>query len=125
MRCQQRQPINFLGSLAMKNTVVHIADLGAIPGAPLVPACQSWYGLVKAPCEYFLACILLVLTSPLLLLASLAVKLTSRGPVLYSQTRLGRNGRPYAIYKIRTMYHNCECQSGVCWSTKGDQRVTS
>jgi lipopolysaccharide/colanic/teichoic acid biosynthesis glycosyltransferase len=63
-------------------------------------------------------------TSPLFLLGALAVKLTSRGPVFYSQVRVGKQGRPFNIYKIRTMYHNCERVSGVCWSTKGDPRIT-
>src|SRR6266567_413632 len=51
----------------------------------------------------------------------MAIKLTSRGPIVYSQTRLGRGGRPYTIYKLRTMYHNCEQESGAQWSTNGDQ----
>jgi lipopolysaccharide/colanic/teichoic acid biosynthesis glycosyltransferase len=68
--------------------------------------------------------VLLVLTSPLLLAAVLLVKLTSRGPAIYSQTRLGRKGRPFTIYKVRTMVHDCERQSGPRWSTPGDARVT-
>jgi lipopolysaccharide/colanic/teichoic acid biosynthesis glycosyltransferase len=54
----------------------------------------------------------------------LLVKLTSRGPVFYSQMRLGRNGQPYRIYKIRTMYHNCESLTGPRWSTPDDPRIT-
>ena len=54
----------------------------------------------------------------------LLVKLTSPGPAIYSQTRLGKNGRPFTIYKIRSMTHNCEGQSGARWSTPGDMRVT-
>jgi lipopolysaccharide/colanic/teichoic acid biosynthesis glycosyltransferase len=71
-----------------------------------------------------LALLLLIATAPLVLVAAVLVKLTSRGPVFYSQTRLGRNGRPYAIWKLRTMLHNCECWSGPQWSTAGDPRVT-
>src|SRR5262245_27979563 len=66
----------------------------------------------------------LVVTAPLIGLAMLAVRLTSRGPVIYTQTRLGRFGRPFTIYKIRSMTHDCEKQSGVKWSNKGDSRVT-
>ena len=61
---------------------------------------------------------------PLIGLAALAVKLTSRGPILYSQTRLGLHGKPFTIFKIRTMQHNCETQSGARWSTPGDPRIT-
>lgn len=61
---------------------------------------------------------------PIIAVAGAAVKLTSRGPMLYSQIRAGRGGRPFRIYKLRTMHHNCESESGACWSTKGDPRVT-
>ena len=53
------------------------------------------------------------------------IKLTSPGPVIYSQTRLGRHGRPFTIYKLRSMTHNCESLTGALWSTPGDCRVTA
>lgn len=84
----------------------------------------AWYGIIKVSGDFLCALVMLILAAPFILLAALAIKLTSRGPVFYSQTRLGRGGRPYRIYKLRTMYHNCERQSGAQWSTKGDQRVT-
>jgi lipopolysaccharide/colanic/teichoic acid biosynthesis glycosyltransferase len=74
--------------------------------------------------DFICAAILLVLTSPLILLISLLVKLTSRGPVFYSQVRAGQGGRPFVLYKIRTMVHNCEKVSGARWSTPGDPRIT-
>jgi lipopolysaccharide/colanic/teichoic acid biosynthesis glycosyltransferase len=66
----------------------------------------------------------LVVSAPVILLSALLVKLTSPGPVFYSQTRVGKKGRPYQIYKLRTMYHNCEKGSGPRWSTPGDPRIT-
>jgi lipopolysaccharide/colanic/teichoic acid biosynthesis glycosyltransferase len=74
--------------------------------------------------EFVIALVLLVLTAPLLLLAALLVKLTSRGPVVYSQTRLGLNGRPFSLFKIRTMIHECESLTGARWSIPGDPRIT-
>lgn len=74
--------------------------------------------------DLVLACCLLVLTAPVMLAAMLLVRLTSYGPMVYSQTRLGRNGKHFTIYKIRTMFNNCERQSGVQWSKPGDSRVT-
>jgi len=85
---------------------------------------RSWYSWVKDPAEFCLALVLLVLASPVILCAMLAVKVTSRGPAFYSQVRFGRQGRPFAVYKIRSMTHECEAQSGICWSTHGDPRVT-
>jgi lipopolysaccharide/colanic/teichoic acid biosynthesis glycosyltransferase len=78
----------------------------------------------KVAFDAALAAVGLVVGAPFLLLAFVLVKLTSRGPFLYSQTRLGLGGKPYTIYKVRTMAHNCESRSGARWSTPGDPRVT-
>jgi lipopolysaccharide/colanic/teichoic acid biosynthesis glycosyltransferase len=85
---------------------------------------QGSYFAFKAILDAVLAAALLLLTSPVLLVCALLVKLTSRGPAFYSQVRLGLGGKPYWIYKLRSMYQNCESQSGVQWSQKGDPRVT-
>jgi lipopolysaccharide/colanic/teichoic acid biosynthesis glycosyltransferase len=71
-----------------------------------------------------LAAVLLVAALPVLAAAALLIKLTSPGPVIYTQTRLGRGGRRFTIYKLRTMRHNCEAASGIRWATRGDPRVT-
>jgi lipopolysaccharide/colanic/teichoic acid biosynthesis glycosyltransferase len=52
------------------------------------------------------------------------VRLTSRGPAFYSQERVGQFGRVFTIYKLRTMYHQCERLTGPKWSVPGDPRVT-
>jgi lipopolysaccharide/colanic/teichoic acid biosynthesis glycosyltransferase len=68
---------------------------------------------------------LLILCAPIILLAVVAVRLTSSGPGLYTQTRLGLHRHPFTIYKIRTMTNNCEATTGACWSAgKSDARVT-
>ena len=79
---------------------------------------------VKLAADVTLAVLLLIPAAPLIVLSALLVKLTSRGPAFYSQVRLGLNGREFRIYKIRTMYHNCEAGTGARWSTPGDPRVT-
>lgn len=61
---------------------------------------------------------------PVVILAGMAVKLSSRGPMFYTQHRAGRGERLFRIVKIRTMRHNCEAESGACWSISGDPRVT-
>jgi lipopolysaccharide/colanic/teichoic acid biosynthesis glycosyltransferase len=85
---------------------------------------KTWYPTCKAVVEFVAAFCLLVLTAPLILLAALLAKLSSRGPALYCQVRLGWGGVPYTIYKIRTMTHQCEKWSGPQWSKAGDPRVT-
>lgn len=84
----------------------------------------SRYARFKAVAEVVAALALLAVAAPLLLLIMILVRLTSRGPALYSQVRLGRDGREYTIYKIRTMFHDCERVSGPRWSTRSDPRVT-
>jgi lipopolysaccharide/colanic/teichoic acid biosynthesis glycosyltransferase len=54
------------------------------------------------------AAVALVVTSPLLLIAAIAIKLESRGPVLYRSTRIGRGGRPFTFLKLRSMVHNAD-----------------
>jgi lipopolysaccharide/colanic/teichoic acid biosynthesis glycosyltransferase len=84
----------------------------------------DWYRSCKRVADRGAALVLLVLGSPVILLACALVKLTSRGPAFYSQTRVGLNGRPFMIYKIRSMYHNCERLTGPRWAARGDRRVT-
>jgi lipopolysaccharide/colanic/teichoic acid biosynthesis glycosyltransferase len=74
--------------------------------------------------EWLFAVTLVLLTAPLMVLLAIAVKLTSSGPAFYSQTRLGRFSRPFRIFKLRTMRHDCEAATGAVWSLPGDVRIT-
>jgi lipopolysaccharide/colanic/teichoic acid biosynthesis glycosyltransferase len=88
------------------------------------PAPEHWFMPWKTAAEFVLALGLLVLAAPCLAVIAAVVRLTSRGPILYKQTRLGKNGRPYTIYKIRTMAQDSESKTGPCWSGPRDPRVT-
>ena len=79
---------------------------------------------VKTFLDWIAAAIILILSSPFVLISALLVKLTSRGPAFYTQMRLGLNGKPYVIYKLRSMYHECEKYSGSKWCSFRDYRVT-
>jgi len=78
----------------------------------------------KSSFDRTVAVVLLIVTGPVVLLAALTVRLTSAGPAFYSQVRVGANGRQFVLWKLRTMYHNCEATSGIRWATRGDKRVT-
>ena len=92
--------------------------------------------------NFLLAAIALIIASPLLILIAIAVKLTSRGPILYAQTRVGLDrrwrstlamherrledlgGQVFTIYKFRTMRVDAERGSGAVWAKENDPRVT-
>ncbi len=67
----------------------------------------------------------LALTWWLMLLTALLVKITSKGPVLFRQERLGRDSRPFMLMKFRTMREDAESLTGPVWATENDPRVTS
>jgi lipopolysaccharide/colanic/teichoic acid biosynthesis glycosyltransferase len=85
---------------------------------------NTWYPAVKTAADFVLALALTVIALPVMACCALIVKLTSRGPAFYTQTRVGQGGRPFTIYKLRTMIHNCESLTGPRWCVPGDPRVT-
>lgn len=83
------------------------------------------YEPMKTVLDVGLGFLLLLACAPLILVAALAVRVTTPGPAFYTQTRVGKGGRLFKIYKLRTMYHNIERVSGIRWSTAGDSRITT
>lgn len=79
---------------------------------------------VKRILDCIIAIFVLVFLSPIYLLAALAIKLDSPGPVIFKQIRLGLRGREFPIYKFRSMVQNAEHTGSGVYSGKGDARVT-
>ena len=71
-----------------------------------------------------LAGLLLLLASPLLALAALAIRLESRGHVFYRQQRVGRDGEPFELWKLRTMVPGAESMGAGIYIVDGDTRIT-
>jgi len=71
-----------------------------------------------------LAAALLVITSPLLALAALAIRLESGGPVFYRQLRVGRGGEQFELWKLRTMVPGAEAMGAGIYVLEGDTRIT-
>ncbi len=65
-----------------------------------------------------------LLTLPVMALAWLAIRLSSRGPALYHQERVGLRGRVFRVYKFRSMYIDAESRTGAVWATRDDPRIT-
>jgi putative colanic acid biosynthesis UDP-glucose lipid carrier transferase len=78
---------------------------------------------VKRLFDFSFALVVLVLGAPVFLITALTTKLSSRGPILFAQERIGRNGRPFYIYKFRSMYIDSE-QGGPQLACSGDPRIT-
>ena len=78
----------------------------------------------RLPLERVLAMALLVPASPVILLLAVVVRVTSHGPAIYRQQRVGKDGRNFEIYKLRTMVDDAERISGPVWCLPGDSRIT-
>jgi len=82
------------------------------------------YAVLKRVLDIVGALIGLIVFSPLMLIVAIMVKLTSKGPVIYSQTRVGKDGKLFQIYKFRTMKQDAEKETGPVWAVVGDSRLT-
>jgi sugar transferase (PEP-CTERM system associated) len=71
-----------------------------------------------------LAALGIIVTSPIMVLTALAVRLSSPGPILYRQVRVGLNGSPFTLYKFRSMRADAEALTGAVWASKHDPRIT-
>jgi sugar transferase (PEP-CTERM system associated) len=65
-----------------------------------------------------------LVTLPVMGMAAALVRLTSTGPILFRQTRVGVNGKAFTLYKFRSMYADAEAKTGAVWATRDDPRVT-
>lgn len=79
---------------------------------------------IKRFFDTVIALFTLVVLSPFLLITSLAIKLESQGPIIFKQERLGRYGKPFWIYKFRSMCVGAEKQGTCVYTYKGDVRIT-
>ena len=104
------------------------AGLDDLDGVPIINLSEEPIGSLgsaaKRAFDIVVSATLLVALSPLLLLLATAVKLKSRGPILYRQMRMGLDGRSFTIIKFRTMVQGAEDRSGAVFATANDARVT-
>ena len=84
---------------------------------------QIFYNATKRALDLTLAAVGLVAVAPLLLLLGVLIKATSRGPVFYTQERVGQSGTVFTMYKLRSMRTDAEAD-GPQWCRKADNRVT-
>ena len=103
-------------------------DVESLEGMPLVTLVQSpmmgWNRVLKRILDLFGGMLALLIFSPLMALIALLVKLTSRGPVLYRQERMGLDGRTFQALKFRSMHVEAEEETGAVWAREDDTRRT-
>lgn len=96
-------------------------------GAPLIDLhtglMPQWQQNIKRVIDFIAAFFSLILLSPLLIFAAIKVRTSSKGPVLYVQERIGYKGKPFKMYKLRSMYIHAE-ENGPLLSSDNDPRIT-
>jgi exopolysaccharide biosynthesis polyprenyl glycosylphosphotransferase len=104
------------------------ARISSLYGLPLMEVrpqlMKPWEEIAKRILDVLISFFVLIVGLPLWIILPLLIKIDSRGPVLYRQTRVGRHGRHFKILKFRSMRMDAEKHSGPVWAGKNDPRVT-
>ncbi|MEK7407801.1 MAG: sugar transferase [Acidobacteriota bacterium] len=125
--------LRFSGIVIEEAAAAYEATCGRISAKELRPAQLIFSGELgprpghvrfQALYSFLIALAGVIVSLPLMLLVAAAVELSSRGPVLYCQTRVGLNGRHFTLYKFRSMYADAEARTGAVWASKDDPRIT-
>jgi sugar transferase (PEP-CTERM system associated) len=134
-----RMPVNqlldlrFAGYVIEEAATTYEAVCGRIRTTELRPAQLIFSGelgprpatlLVHTLLNYLTAVVVAVLSLPIMLVVAIAVKCSSPGTILYRQTRVGKNGVPFTLYKFRSMRSDAEQGTGPVWAKQNDPRVT-
>jgi exopolysaccharide biosynthesis polyprenyl glycosylphosphotransferase len=94
--------------------LIFSTELGPRPRSVALQSLYSW----------LLGFIGLVVTLPIMALVTLLIKVSSPGPALFRQTRVGLGGTTFTLFKFRSMHQNAEARTGAVWATKDDPRIT-
>ncbi|MFA4015567.1 MAG: hypothetical protein RUDDFDWM_000654 [Candidatus Fervidibacterota bacterium] len=120
--------INVRLMLSLVDVIKRRGQFEELAGMPSVIVARlplrTWGAFVKRIMDIFLSLFLLVLFSLPMLIIALLIKLTSKGPVLYRQERVGQDGKVFVMLKFRTMYEGAEDETGPVWAKPNDPRCT-
>ncbi len=112
---------------AMKGIISGHVEAGPIFATPLLRVSYRemprWQYMVKQLLDYSLSALAILLLSPLMGVLALLIRLSGKGPVIFRQERIGRHGKPFMIYKFRSMDEGAEA-GGPRLAVKGDARIT-
>ena len=114
---------DFYGIMTRRVDVEHISGVPLLGFKPL-PLDSLWNRSLKRTFDIVISAGILFFSLPLWLAAAILIKCDDRGPVIYRQERVGRDGRVFALYKFRTMRVNAEGETGPVWARPNDSRRT-
>ncbi|CUT02926.1 undecaprenyl-phosphate glucose phosphotransferase [Candidatus Chrysopegis kryptomonas] len=125
-RCDEE--VNFKIVPDLYDAISGLARTNQIYGFPLIEIMpelmKPWEKVAKRLIDIVVSLVVLVVGLPLWILIAILIKLDSRGPIIYKQERVGKDGKIFTLYKFRSMYENAEAMTGPTWATKNDPRVT-
>lgn len=87
-----------------------------------VPLDDAFNNFLKSLSDYIISVIAIIITSPIMLITAIAIKLTSKGPIIFKQERIGYHGEPFMMYKFRSMKVQNPNEEKSEWTTKDDPR---
>ena len=126
-----------IDSLMHRRIGSYVSSVGTYPVITYhTVSLNSFETVIKRLADIVISIVAIIIASPLMLFAAIAIKLESPGPIIFKQTRVGQNGRHFQIYKFRSMYENAEeekkkleqlneMQGGFMFKMKDDPRVTN
>ena len=139
---ERRKALPLADLLRIKTTGVHVNDFSSFleretGRVDLATVNPSWFifsdgftagqrltKVAKRLFDLLASLLVLLLMAPVLLIAAVAIKLESKGPVFYRQARVGLYGEPYIIYKLRSMRQDAEVKGKAVWAVENDPRIT-
>ncbi|WP_458404948.1 exopolysaccharide biosynthesis polyprenyl glycosylphosphotransferase, partial [Methanobrevibacter sp.] len=89
-----------------------------------VPLDHDFNRFLKYTSDYIISIIAIIITSPIMIITAIAIKLTSPGPIIFKQERMGYNGRTFMMYKFRSMKVQDPNEEKSEWTTRDDPRKT-
>ncbi len=127
LECQETK-VNFKVKPDLYEILMGRPNIAQIEGLPLVDLLwepiSGWYGALKRVMDILVSTTMLLILLPVILTIALAIKIGSKGPIFYKQERMGKNKKPFLLYKFRSMVKDAEKKSGPVLATWDDPRAT-
>jgi exopolysaccharide biosynthesis polyprenyl glycosylphosphotransferase len=121
--------VNFKVIPDLYDTLIGRLRVSRISGYPLLdvlPEVENRrYLIYKRLMDVAVSSLGLILLSPITLFIAVVLRLSEKGPVFYRQERIGESGRPFILYKFRSMVPDAEKDTGPIWAEENDERVTA